>query len=76
MDPFDIRWYFAEDNFTIRNNTKKYIFSADQHSLTLLNVQISDVGTYRIEAENMVGSSIAAVSLFVYGMSIFTYNMF
>ena len=72
VDSSDIQWYFqfsVEDFVTIHNNTKKYMFSADHHSLTILDVQLSDVGTYRIEAENIVGSNRADVTLFVYGMS-------
>ena len=71
VDPSDIQWYFqfsVEDFVTIPNKTKKYMFSANQHSLTISDVQLSDAGTYRIEAENIVGSNIAEVTLFVYGM--------
>ena len=73
VNPSDIQWYFqfsVEDFVTIPNNTQKYMFSADHHSLTISDVQLSDVGTYRIEAENIVGSNRADVTLFVYGMSI------
>ena len=45
------------------------MFSVDQHSLTISDVQLRDVGTYRIVAENIVGSNSAEVTLFVYGMS-------
>ena len=71
VDPSDIQWYFQSsvENFTIPNNTKKYMFSVDQHSLTISDVQLRDVGTYRIVAENIVGSNRAEVTLFVYGMS-------
>ena len=58
VDPSDIQWYFrssVEDIVTPNNNTKKYMFSADQHSLPISDVQLSDVGIYRIEAENIVG---------------------
>ena len=71
VDPSDVQWYFqsSAENLTIpNNNTKKYMFSADQHSLTILNVQLSDVGIYRIEAENIAGSNRAEIVLFVYGM--------
>ena len=69
MDPSDIQWYFQFSVEELPNNTKKYMFSANQHSLTISDVQLSDVGTYRIEAENIVGSNRAEVTLFVYGMS-------
>ena len=70
VDPSDIQWYFQFSVEELPNNTKKYMFSANQHSLTISDVQLSDVGTYRIEAENIVGSNRADVTLFVYGMSI------
>ena len=80
MDPSDIQWYFQSsvgDIVTIpNNNTKKYMFSADQHSLTISDVQLSDVGIYRIEAENIVGSNRAEIVLFVYGMLVFTLKIF
>ena len=69
VDPSDIQWYFQFSVEELPNNTKKYMFSANQHSLTISDVQLSDVGTYRIEAENIVGSNRAEVTLFVYGMS-------
>ena len=69
-----MEWYFqsTRDDFVeIFNNTNKYIFSSDQNSLTLSDVQSTDTGTYRITASNVVGSNQKNVTLLVYGMLMF-----
>ena len=70
MDSSDIQWYFqssVDEIVEIFNNTNKYILFPDRHSLTISDVQLSDVGTYGITAANVAGSNHTIVTLVVYG---------
>ena len=68
VTPANIQWYFKSTLVELLNNNNKYIFSSNRHSLTISNVQVSDIGTYRITATNIVGSNQTDVNLIVYGM--------
>ena len=68
VKPADIQWYFKSTLVELINNTNKYIFSSNHHSLTISNVQVNDIGTYRITAANIIGSNQTDVDLIVYGM--------
>ena len=79
VNPSNIQWYFQsalDELVELLNNTIKYTFSADRQSLTISDVQISDVGTYRITAENIAGANETDVTLVVYGMFILLYKYF
>ena len=70
VDFSDIQWYFqssVDEVVEILNTTNKYIFFPDRHSLTISDVQLSDVGTYGITAANVAGSNHTNVTLVVYG---------
>ena len=64
--PSDITWLFNNDVYI--SDSEHHVFAEDRTSLTILNAQTDDRGTYTITASNIVGQSIGLeIPVDVYG---------
>ena len=74
VKPSNLSWTFynkLNGEFQIRKNkTMKYNLSLDRRMLSIIDVQPSDEGMYRIVADNEAGEAEIEVNLTVFGMNI------
>ena len=62
----DIRWFFKQQGFNTRReiiDDDRYTFSEDRLTLTVRFLNLTDSGTYTVEASNVVGTGSASAAL-------------
>ena len=62
----DIKWFFKQQGFNTRReiiDKDRYTFSEDRLTLTVRFLNLTDSGTYTVEASNIVGTGNASATL-------------